>query len=45
MIADTMELLRPKLRLLTTIEEALAKVEQIQKDHQDQIGKIVIILA
>lgn len=39
MIADTMEVLRPKLRLFTTVDEALNKVKQIQKDHQEQMGK------
>ncbi|KAK3753991.1 hypothetical protein QZH41_009266, partial [Actinostola sp. cb2023] len=42
MVADTMELLRPKLRLFTTVEEALGKVEQIQKDHQEQIGRNIL---
>jgi hypothetical protein len=41
MVADTLELLRPKLRPLSTLEEAIEKVEQFQKDHQEQIGNVM----
>lgn len=39
MIADTFEFLRPKLKLFTTMEEAIEAVEALNKGYQEQIGE------
>lgn len=39
MIADTLEALRPKLKLHTTLEEAIQAVEDLNLQYQQKIGK------
>ena len=39
MIADTVESLRPRLRLFISLEEALEAVEKLNKEQQEQIGQ------
>lgn len=38
MVADTLESLRPKLTVFTSLEEAVESVQNLNKEHQDQIG-------
>ena len=44
MIADTFEFLRPKLKVFTTMEEAISAVESLNKDYQEQIGEYSLSL-
>jgi len=39
MVADTLESLRPKLTVFTSLEEAVESVQNLNKEHQDQIEK------
>ncbi|EDO46900.1 predicted protein, partial [Nematostella vectensis] len=38
MIADTLEILRPKLTVCSTLQEAQEQVEQLERDQKQQIG-------
>ena len=38
-IADTFDSLRPKLKLMTTLEEANAAVQELQKEYVEKLGE------
>lgn len=39
MVADTLESLRPKLTIFTSLEDAMQSLEKLNKEHQEQIEK------
>ena len=41
MVADTLESLRPKLTMYTSLEQAVESLQKLNKEHQEQIGENV----
>ena len=38
MVADTLESLRPKLTMYSSLEQAVESLQKLNKEHQEQIG-------
>lgn len=43
MISDTLELLRPKMKLCNSLEESLRQVQDLEREFLIKLGKIAIL--